>query len=746
MQKVGNILTEIMCYSLRSFTQQGISKFSISKKNKMKLLNISKNKIKYFIKSAFSLLIAIVAFIASVPAQAQSGGTQQIWFSTSETENIITPLTEFNTPATNEEFTLYVIYNDFDIVNGATRVGFGVYWNNNILEHINPAEVTSAGMIPSINPHDTNLIISAPEGEHPTPFSGAQSDGISDGDPETDYAIIPAYANLFGSIFPDPPVAIIRMRFRWRADATEGATNTMVNLAFSSFPLFNAPNREVTNLVINAPSTNVAPTASAGDTQTVNEGDTVRLDGSLSTDNVAIDSYGWSSSVPTLTLTNADAEIASFIAPEVDTAGLDIILTLTVTDTAGLTDSATVLVRVNNVVPDTEAPVASAGEPQTVNEGDTVRLDAGLSTDNVAIDSYGWSSEIPTLTLTNADAEVASFTAPEVEEAGLEIILTLTVTDTAGLTDSATVLITVNNVPDTEAPVASAGEPQTVNEGDTVRLDGGLSTDNIGIDSYGWSSEIPTLALTNADAEVASFIAPEVEEAGLEIILTLTVTDTAGLTDSATVLITVNNVVVPDTEAPVASAGEPQTVNEGDTVRLDAGLSTDNVGIDSYGWSSEPTLTLTNADAEVASFIAPEVEEAGLEIILTLTVTDTAGLTDSATVLITVNNVVVPDLDVDEDGNITINDFIMMVRYGFAIRGADLTSALSGTSPEIVEANIQNIISNTRLDVDEDGNITINDFIMMIRYGFGIRGNDLTSALSGTSPEIVENNIRALLP
>ena len=82
-----------------------------------------------------------------------------------------------------------------------------------------------------------------------------------------------------------------------------------------------------------------------------------------------------------------------------------------------------------------------------------------MSTDNVAIDSYGWSSEIPTLTLTNADAEVASFTAPEVDISGLEIILTLTVTDTAGLTDSATVLITVNNV-DREAQLLVQAIPK----------------------------------------------------------------------------------------------------------------------------------------------------------------------------------------------------------------------------------------------------------------------------------------------
>ena len=280
----------------------------------------------------------------------------------------------------------------------------------------------------------------------------------------------------------------------------------------------------------------------------------------MSTDNVAIDSYGWSSEIATLTLTNADAEVASFTAPEVEEAGLEIILTLTVTDAAGFTDSATVLITVNNV--DREAPVAIAGEPQTVNEGDSVTLNGTGSTDKIAIESYGWSSEIPTLTLTNADADTANFTAPEVDISGLEIILTLTVTDTAGLTDSATVLITVIMCLIPKYQLLVQAIPK-VNEGDTVTLDAGLSTDNIAIESYGWSSEIPTLTLTNADTDTASFTAPEVDISGLEIILTLTVTDAAGLTDSATVLITVNNV---DREAPVAIAGDTQTVNEGDCV------------------------------------------------------------------------------------------------------------------------------------------------------------------------------------
>ena len=217
---------------------------------------------------------------------------------------------------------------------------------------------------------------------------------------------------------------------------------------------------------------NTPPVANAGSAQTVNEGDSVTLDGSLSTDNIAIESYGWSSEIATLTLTNADAEVASFIAPEVDVAGLEIILTLTVTDTAGLTDSATVLITINNVVVPETAPIANAGINQSVNEGAAVRLDGTGSTDNEPITLYGWSSSIATLTLTGADTNTAGFTAPEVEEAGLDIILTLTVTDTAGVADSATVLVRVNNVPEVPITFADGIDDQfyTVDEAISILL------------------------------------------------------------------------------------------------------------------------------------------------------------------------------------------------------------------------------------------------------------------------------------
>ena len=485
-----------------------------------------------------------------------------------------------------------------------------------------------------------------------------------------------------------------------------------------------------------------APIANAGINQSVNEGATVRLDGTGSTDNKPITLYGWTADT-TITLTGADTNTAGFTAPEVEEAGLDIILTLTVTDTEGVADSATVLVRVNNVVPET-APIANAGINQSVNEGAAVRLDGTGSTDNKPIALYGWSSSVPTLILTGADTNTAGFTAPEVEEAGLDIILTLTVTDTAGLTDSATVLVRVNNVvPETE-PIASAGINQSVNEGVAVILDGTGSTDNKPITLYGWSSSVATLTLTGADTHTAGFTAPEVEEAGLDIILTLTVTDTEGVADSATVLVRVNN-VVPET-APIASAGINQSVNEGAAVILDGRGSTDDDAIVAYAWTADTTLTLTNADTDTASFTAPEVEEAGLDIILTLTVTNTEGVADSATVLVRVNNV--PDagtLDVDENGLFDRMDGMMILRYSFSIRGDGLTRDQTTTPSKIVEANIQNAISNPDLDIDGSGFLSPEDFIIILRYMISSRGDALTSGQTATSPKIVEDNIEALI-
>ena len=224
-------------------------------------------------------------------------------------------------------------------------------------------------------------------------------------------------------------------------------------------------------------------------------------------------------------------------------------------------------------------------------------------------------------------------------------------------------------------------------------------------------------------------------------VVTYTVTDESGVSDTLPFRISVN-------ASPIANAGINQSVNEGAAVILDGTGSTDNKPITLYGWSSSvATLTLTGADTNTAGFTAPEVEEAGLDIILTLTVTNTAGVADSATVLVRVNNV--PDvdtLDVDGNGLFDRMDGMMILRYSFSIRGDGLTRGQTTTSSETVEANIQNAISNPDLDIDGSGFLSPEDFIMILRYMISSRGDALTSGQTAISPEIVEDNIKALIP
>ena len=106
--------------------------------------------------------------------------------------------------------------------------------------------------------------------------------------------------------------------------------------------------------------------------------------------------------------------------------------------------------------PGNVAPAAVAGPDQTVNEGDTVNLTgAGSSDPEGAALTFSWAQTPgPTVTLAGAGTATPSFVA--VDDGSLTF--ELTVTDPDGLTGTATVVVTVNNV----APVVIAGADQNV--------------------------------------------------------------------------------------------------------------------------------------------------------------------------------------------------------------------------------------------------------------------------------------------
>ena len=284
------------------------------------------------------------------------------------------------------------------------------------------------------------------------------------------------------------------------------------------------------------------------------------------------------------------------------------------------------------------APVADAGDDLSdVKEGTTmVTLDgsgSGIGYAGTTV-TYLWEQMPGTAVLDFAGTttNTATFTAPDIAAAGETLTFQLTVTASDGQSSSDTVDVgVVENI----LPVADAGDPQTVTEGDPVTLDGTKSTPVGGI-SYLWvqTPGTPTVTLSDETAAQPTFTAPQVDAAGATLTFELTVTD--GLqTDSDTVTVTVNN----NPQSPTADAGADQDAKEGNTVTLDGSNSSPAAGstITTYLWEQVPGGTLVQlagASTATATFTAPDVDET---LTFRLTVTDDDGLSSSDTVDVTVS-------------------------------------------------------------------------------------------------------------
>jgi hypothetical protein len=327
----------------------------------------------------------------------------------------------------------------------------------------------------------------------------------------------------------------------------------------------------------------------------------------------------------------------------------------------------------------TPPPTANAGADQTVAEGDTVTLDGTGSLDSDGtIASYLWTQTAgPQVTLNDASSASPSFTAPAVGSAGETLIFELTVTDNEGATSATadTVSVTVNNV--NQNPIANAGADQTVNEGDSVTLDGTASSDPDGsVQSYLWTqtSGSTTVELDDDTSSTPSFTAPAVGPTGDTLTFELTVTDNDGATGTDTVDINIGNVNQP----PTANAGEDQTVDEGTSgVQLDGSGSTDSDGnIASYQWEQTggPSVTLNDAGTATATFDAPEVTS-NTDLTFTLTVTDNEQATDDDDIVVTVNDVAEPPPPEETTAlelrgfysPVDMNDVINVVRSGQSV-------------------------------------------------------------------------------
>ena len=389
--------------------------------------------------------------------------------------------------------------------------------------------------------------------------------------------------------------------------------------------------------------------ADAGPDQTVNEGDTVYLDGSSSTpedddddDDDKIQSYLWEQvkGKPKVILTGADQAIASFIAPPVS-RDKRLTFKLTVRFASGAKDTDETKVKIlddNN-----DPPTADAGPDQTVQEKSTVTLDGSNSSDpDDGIESYLWKQIAgPSVSLSDPLAVQPTFTTPSVAgNKSTSLKFELTVTDFGGLRDTDTTVVNVTGDKDSDPPTADAGPDQNVDEETTVTLDGSNSSDpDDGIESYLWKQTAgPSVSLSNPQAVKPTFLAPDVGTEGVSFTFELTVTDYGSLQSTDTAIIN----VIWLNDPPTANAGTDQTVQEKSTVTLDGSNSSDpDDGVASYQWKQVAGQSVTFSDPtdDQPTFEAPSFDDSGDQpLIFELIVTDEGGLQSSDSTTVSVSN------------------------------------------------------------------------------------------------------------
>lgn len=298
---------------------------------------------------------------------------------------------------------------------------------------------------------------------------------------------------------------------------------------------------------------------------------------------------------------------------------------------------------------DTTAPSASVSSSATsIDEGNSVTLDASGTTDNVGIQTYEWDFDGDgTYEKTTSSASVS-----HTYSSSGDYTATVRVTDGGGNTATAQVTISVASTSSndggddgTAAPSASLSAGDTT-AGESVTLDASGSTDNAGIAAYKWDVDgdgsaekqttSPTLKHTydsagtyspsvtvvdgagNTDTASASVTVSETATGSLSVASASVDTESITVGDSATVTVTVENTgeaagtkSVSLTVDGETTASESVDLSAGDSTTITFDISPDSAG--EYTVSVDGTLagTLTVEAATTATSTSTETGTAG---------------------------------------------------------------------------------------------------------------------------------------
>jgi poly(3-hydroxybutyrate) depolymerase len=497
-----------------------------------------------------------------------------------------------------------------------------------------------------------------------------------------------------------------------------------------------AVSRDTLTIVVSsgASVTNIAPVAKAGaDANITLPTSTYTLNGSGSSDqDGTIKSYLWTKvSGPAVTIVNA-AGVSTGLTGLVQGT---YVFKLKVTDDKGATgeDQVTILV---NAAPNV-APVAKAGADITITlPTNTVTVNGSSSTDSDGtISSYLWTKVSgPAATIANASG---SSTAINNLVEGT-YVFKLKVTDNDGASSEDQVTVRVNPAPN-KLPEARAGSDITITlPNNRTSVSGVLSTDPDGtIATYAWAKLSGPSQFIIADPAAALTSITNLVEGTYTF--RLVVTDNDGGTDADTIIIKVNPAPPPPNIAPVAQAGENQTITLPiDNITLNGTGSTDQDGtIEFYTWTylnGPATYILNNAESATASVTGIVAGTYTFK----LEVTDNDGAKDADTVSITVKEETAPPpppnvVPVADAGN----DIVITLPVNQVTLNGEGSVDADGTITNYSWKKISgpssfNIVSAT-------SSLTIIENLVEGTYAFRLQIKDNNGALSSDTVKVIVN-------
>ena len=280
------------------------------------------------------------------------------------------------------------------------------------------------------------------------------------------------------------------------------------------------------------------------------------------------------------------------------------VITVTATDLAGRTSTATI----NVIYNDTTPPTVTIAEP--VDSGiyatDDLHLRvAGAACDNVGVVAVSWSNNRGGA---GNCTGTAAWTADSITLATGENVITVTALDAAGNVGTRT--LTVTYAPDPVAPTVTITSPSSsatyTTDQPTVGL-AGTASDSLGIQSVSWSSD---RGCSGTCSGTTSWSASGITLSLGDNIITVTATNTSGLTSTDSIKITREGQQAPVVliTAPTSNAScttGSTTIELGGTAAHDAGIASVSwsnlhvgsgacVGTDTWSAAGVPLKTGTN--------------------------------------------------------------------------------------------------------------------------------------------------------